>query len=379
MHIEASLSNSTAAREHHFVPQFYLRNFSLDGKRVNLFNFERDRVILHASIKHQCSRHNFYNFAPQLERAFSGLEGEAARIIRDIRTKADIPERGSPAWISLLTFIIFQKLRTVRSGRMNDAMTDYMAKIWIENDPEFKHIDPDGIEIRNSYPVAMPLKAAKHVLPAAADLQMHLLVNESSQEFLTSDDPVVAHNQFCEGISYQGVTGWNCRGLQMVWPISPAELILLFDPIVYKVGMSHKGCRWTKIVGRKDVDQLNSLQILNAEQNVYFAGCRDPAGVERQCHDLSPQRSKTRAVFVETEPVAHEDEQASSSILHMYEPLLPIKLCVSAITLRKKAKRVPLDARASMYRKIIEPSEEERAKYGKAPPGRYAVKRVIRK
>src|SRR5260221_12562315 len=106
--------------EHHFVPQFYLRNFSADGRGVNLFNFKRSRAVVGASIKHQCSKHNFYGFAPDLEKALGELEGATADVVRNIRASRTLPVPGSDDWQTLLTFIVFQKLRTTNAGRMDD-------------------------------------------------------------------------------------------------------------------------------------------------------------------------------------------------------------------------------------------------------------------
>lgn len=50
--------------EQHFVPQFYLRNFSEDKKRLHLANIARAKAILNASLRKQCARTKFYDFAP---------------------------------------------------------------------------------------------------------------------------------------------------------------------------------------------------------------------------------------------------------------------------------------------------------------------------
>jgi hypothetical protein len=362
-------------REHHFVPQFYLRNFSSDGRRINLFNFKLGRAVMGTSIKHQCSKHNFYGFAPDLEKALGELEGATAEVIRNIRASRVLPLSGSVDWQALLTFIVFQKLRTTNAGRLDDAMTDYFAKLWIERNPELKDIDPNSFEMRNVYPVAIPLSVAGEMVPAAADLQIHLLVNDSSCAFVTSDDPVVDHNQYCEGINYQGVTGWNSRGLQVFWPISPAELIVLFDPMVYKVGRSHRGEQATAVSLVADAEQLNALQMLNAHQNVYFAG----GDAVPQCLAFGPRRPKTRHAFVETDEVPNA-EGGTSSLVHTFSPLLPIKLNVSAISIRKKAKQVPLHTRSGLYRQAIDrPAGESARGFGATPAGPYRVKRTIRK
>ena len=80
----------------------------------------------------------------------------------------------------------------------------------MENHPSLADIDPDSVKLTNVYSVPAPLSVAREILPVAADLQAHLFVNTTAREFITSDDPVILHNQYCEGIAYQGVKGWNC-------------------------------------------------------------------------------------------------------------------------------------------------------------------------
>jgi len=340
-------------REHHFVPQFYLRRFSSDGKRINLFNFSLQRAIVGASIKHQCSRRNFYGFAPELEGALSTLEGVTAAITRDILSKKKMPPPSSTEWLALLGFIVYQKLRTTNAGYENDAMTDYFAKTLLRGDPELRDVDLDTFVVHNRYSIALPLKLAEKVIPIASDLRGHLLINETEHEFATSDDPIVSHNQYCEGISYRGVNGWDCSGLQVFWPISPAALLLWYDSAVYKVGMSHRGRNETVITAESDVRQLNSLQILNASQNIYFANGDNKDSIEEHCRSLLKRRPRGRVKFVETEVVAQEDGR-QSAILAAFRPLLPIKLALSPIKVRTKARQIPLDKRSMLMRHSLE-------------------------
>jgi hypothetical protein len=199
-------------------------------------------------------------------------------------------------------------------------------------------------------------------------------VNVSGCDLVTSDDPVVAHNQYCEGINYQGVTGWACRGLQVFWSISPKELIVLFDPVIYKMGRSHRGEQVTLLSAGTDAEQLNALQILNAHHNVYFAG----GDAVRQCLAIGPRRPKTRHAFVETDEVPNA-EGGTSSLVHTFSPLLPIRLTVSAISLRKKGKAVPLHERSAIHREVVEQLPEVPRRYGTTPAGPYRAKRTIRK
>lgn len=364
--------------DNHFVPQFYLRYWSADERRINLFNFRRMRAIEGvASIRDQCQLHNFYGFAPDLETAFGVLEGQAAEVIRRLKASAGAPRHGSEDWRTLLAYIVFQHLRTANMGHMNNVMTDYLAKLQLEGTEYEK--DLDNLIFENVYPAALPLSQVLRVLPLAETLGMHLFINDTALELITSDDPVVMHNQYCEGITYQGVTGWNCAGLQVFFPLSPGELVMLFDRDTYKVGRSHRGSSATSITDERDTAQLNSLQILNAQHNIYYAGFKGSEKTLNECRGLASRRPKTRWTFVETEP-ADTGPDSSDALLHWYEPMLPVRLNVSKISIRKRRRQIPLPSRANLYRQKVERTKEELAMYARGPqlpPGRYPVKKII--
>ena len=213
--------------------------------------------------------------------------------------------------------------------------------------------------------------------PLAVDLRAHLFINTTLREFITSDDPVVLHNQYCQGITGEGVKGWNCRGLQAFWPISPRKLIVLYDRDVYVVPESSSGSRVSKLSHEFDVAQLPSFQILNAHHNVYFAGRSGVRKVVAQCAGLSQRRPKTRATFVETEAVKHPDG-TSRAILHSFEPLLPLTLRVSKIRINKQMQMIPLRDRAHMYRRDLLPRPGHQPPPDDMLPGIYRVKRTTR-
>jgi hypothetical protein len=69
-------------KSHHYVPRFYLRNFSRSGKSVDLFNIDSQRLIKNAPIKGQCCRDYFYGKNPENEKSLSAVEGEVAQLFR---------------------------------------------------------------------------------------------------------------------------------------------------------------------------------------------------------------------------------------------------------------------------------------------------------
>lgn len=366
------------AREHHFVPQFYLRGFSTDGKRITLFNVRRGKLIHGASIKHQCSRRNFYAFAPDLESTFANIEGVTSSIMRSIGENDALPAVESEHRAILLMFTVLQYLRTASAARPMDIMTDYYAKTVLAESGRERGIDLEDYIVKQKNSVALPLSGAGNVFALAADLKVHLYVNHTARRFITSDAPVVLHNQYCEGIDFQGVLGWACRGLQVILPLSPSHLVLLFDGGVYKVGASHRGRDVTHIRDVRDVDQFNLLQMLNAQENVYLKDSGIDPNLEKEYRQLASKRPATRMRIVETEHVKIDDGRLSS-LVHHYEPLLPLKFAVSDITIRRDARRRPLFERSMLYR-------DGRAKpfgntSGRVPRGakRYAVSRILDK
>ena len=70
-------------KKHHFVPKFYLTNFSpTAGRSINIYNIPSDRNIINGSLKNQCYVNRFYGENSRVEYALSLIEGAAARLIR---------------------------------------------------------------------------------------------------------------------------------------------------------------------------------------------------------------------------------------------------------------------------------------------------------
>lgn len=329
--------------EHHYVPQFYLRHFSADQRRLNLLYLRKLKVIQNAPLRQQCARTKFYDFKPDLEKQLCDFEGQSASIIRAIVENNELPQQLDQLF-HLYSFVVVQMLRGVRAANANDYMTDYYAKMLLEGRDEAKDIDLSKIEFADEYPAALPLSILPGLLPAALDLRPHLFLNASPLDFATSDDPVILHNQYCEGITHQGVTGWASKGLQVLLPLSPKHTLLLFDEAVYRVG-NVRAKSSTVLAKADDVLHINALQILNAVSNVYFRSIGDAVRLEGLARRIVQDRAERPMTIVETAPIQHPDG-TSSSLMHTFRALLRWKLAISAIRLRPRAQRVPLEERA---------------------------------
>jgi hypothetical protein len=334
-------------KEHHFVPRLYLRAFSENKKQVRLYNFAKGRYVPDAPIKSQCSRRKFYAFAPGLEQELARLEGAWAQAIRSVLDRGTPPERFTPEWDFLIEYVAYQRARTTRAADGVEKLADNLIKAQLREHPAFKGTDFDKMKVVNKNAVAFTLQLVHLFCAYAQDLGMHLFLNESHTEFLTSDDPVVAHNQYCEGIN-KGCLGWNCAGLQLFLPLSPNATLLLYDTSVYKVEGSRSGKLATSLTASDHVEQINSLQALNAKENIYFMS--EPSqSLRKFIATMGPKRPNRRAMCEESAPNRLPSGEIRKTI-HTYEAMLPVRLALPQISIRRRARRVPLPQRANLFR-----------------------------
>jgi len=122
------------AKNHHYVPQFYLRFFSGDRnlvdkpKRIHLFNIVKNFVRENVSIKDQCYKRNFYGDTNNVENTLSVLEGAYSHVINQILKTEKLPLYGTAEHQVLINFVIVQHLRSKRQVELQEEMWDIMMK-----------------------------------------------------------------------------------------------------------------------------------------------------------------------------------------------------------------------------------------------------------
>jgi len=185
-------------KRHHYVPRFYLRNFSSGERRcIGLFNIASGKLVEQASIKDQAYRDYFYGKDLKTENRLAKIEGEADRVIAEIIRTGRPPVRYQTDFGTLCIFIMIQDNRTVKSVTTLNEMAEKLAKALLSrniNDPEMlKHL-PD-LKLETTHPFSILLRQALVVEPLIHDLRLKVLHNVSGVPFITSDHPVVKHNQ----------------------------------------------------------------------------------------------------------------------------------------------------------------------------------------
>lgn len=177
------------------------------------------------------------------------------------------------------------------------------------------------------------------------DLHKVILVNETELEFITSDAPVIMHNAWCEGVTWQGTTGFASSGLQILLPLSPRRALLMFDRDVYAVGCKQAPVT-VDIMNAADVEAINAMQMTTTQGNIYYSGdARTASSIDRLPRSWYQPAGTSVAVQRAI------DDDAGSQLVHLYQKVVA-RLPLSFLRVKKKASSVPLKQRARQYRQL---------------------------
>jgi len=260
----------TEKKNQHYIPKFYLRNFSYHAneKQIGLYNIFNSIFIRQAKLKTQGSKNFFYSKDGQVEDYLSVLEGNFAKIVKNIISNQRLPKKLSDEHFELLSFIIFTDLRNpVRIESMKGMFSD-MEKRLIELD-ENVNVEKFVPKMSHKDTIEMSFSMIPDLILNIADLDYKLLINETKTPFISSDFPVVKYNQYLELKEWQqSKTGFATVGLQIFIPLNHKLVILIFDSSIYKVGNRKQKC--VPINQITSVNEINKLQFINCFETIYF-------------------------------------------------------------------------------------------------------------
>jgi hypothetical protein len=269
------LSSQPKKKNNHFVPRSYLRRFcSGSDRQIALYNLNSGRTVEAAPIKSQCSRDYFYTKNPIFEENFNKIEGEQERLLSDIIASQSVPALWSSDRGLLSSGVMFQVGRTATTVANVDHVTNQFGKALLrlhltkeartdllEYLPKIEIMTPDAV--MDAVGQHLPM------WPLIDDLDSTLFLNDTDEDFLTSDHPVALCNSLPASHAFDRRIGFASRGLIIVYPISPRALLFLSDAEVYKVEKNSAGASTLK--RRQEVIELNLTQCGNAYENLYFA------------------------------------------------------------------------------------------------------------
>ena len=336
--------------KHHFVPRFYLKGFQSDPKRIHVHNFQRAITILHASLRDQCYKHKLYGPTDDIENKLQVLENLIAPRLRTVISASELPPLDSEGHLLILAFVALQLLRTPSYASRINQVVDKMVKQAYSGDPTLQGADLDNLRVGYDNPVLATLNLLPEMLEALLPLRANLVVSRKAV-FVTSDQPVYKYNQYCERIRGRGTAGPNQRGAQIFVPLSPRHYLVLFDSVIYDARLADRRRRLSH-ASASDIRNLNLMQLVSADENIYFSNGKQSDYVERLRSSIDHLRLEDAVPVAEVE----SDSDPYSSLLHAYEQTPNLSLRLQFLYVNKLARKVPIQDRLNPRNDQLKPT-----------------------
>lgn len=275
-------------KNQHYVPQCLLKFFSWEDKKerkTNILDIPRDSFRYRQAIKNICSQNYFYDKDNMVENILSEkVEGPAAQLISSIvhhdTTALDSPEN----WMRLLIFVSTLLSRTPKvMDKLNSTIQTNVQSISREllrlNGMDPQSADRMRLKINDEAGLISLLTLRGYYASILlTDLKLNLSINKTDRDFFISDHPVFVYNWLYKKLKHPGVTGFGARGLQIFLPLSPKLILCLYDPEVYKYG--EKDNFLTDLHDVKDIEILNSFQVINSKSFIVFLNRKSEADIK---------------------------------------------------------------------------------------------------
>lgn len=110
----------TENKKQHYVPQFYLNNFSYN-KHVYIYDITHKRKF-NISIKNLCQEKYFYGSDIRLEKSLSTIEGKQSKIMKELIKNISILSFKLEDLYYLYLFILMSLSRTKKSSEKMDEL-----------------------------------------------------------------------------------------------------------------------------------------------------------------------------------------------------------------------------------------------------------------
>lgn len=263
-------------KNQHYVPQFHLRRWSSDGKRISLFNKDNGIFVdSKASIKNVASKDYFYGEDGKIEDVLADIERNVSPIFNKIIEEKSVLNLSAEELGLVYLYIVLGNERTLATAERQEKFVKRMLYEVLETEQAHgKNTDinldtfMDDITVKST--CAMSIKAALELYPLIFDLDLILIENLSEVEFLTSDYPTIKYNLWSIKRNLSSGWGMSSAGLMLLYPISPKFALMAYDQFFYEAIGERNGV--LPIRKNTQIDEINKLMLLNAQSNLFFSG-----------------------------------------------------------------------------------------------------------
>lgn len=315
----------------HYVPQFYFRGFSADGRSICVLNRADGSTIPVASIRGQASKKYFYGDA-EAEKRLQTNDGAFSSAIKRLREHTNFEDFSAEDYYLLLQNIMLQKARTMSARSRSKAMQDRLLQLHLEmrvhadelldEDTRKEFLRFAGkAEANPKQYQTLEMSIALDCVDSLLDLLPVVLENRTNRPFIFGDAPVVFINPRLRRIRLRGVLGAETPGLLILYPLSPTHQVALIDCGAYSVKRLQSSV--LRVRDLPDISALNRLQIQNASSAVYFHNYSHAPYVAALWQQERARLADNRGV-VEEAPGFDQNGDPMGDIFHSFEKQLPM-------------------------------------------------------
>jgi hypothetical protein len=217
----------------HYVPQFYLRNFSVGNNGKSLFCFDKctsKRFIVNVR-KIACEKY-FYDVtkADQLvEINLAKTESMLGAAYDKLITKKDLNSLSWTDRVSIANFVAVQELRTREMreflGDMVRQFTVKLSEHKLSDDIKKQLEEINKAEYPKEFQIRM-FQNVKEFSDTILSMKWILIENNTKMLFWTSDHPI---NRYNPKKDILGNLGYLSSGIQIFFPLTPLLSLCLCD------------------------------------------------------------------------------------------------------------------------------------------------------
>src|SRR5574344_1348612 len=254
-------------KKQHYVPKFYLRGFANDDKKFYLYNINKNQMIGAVPFETQCFEDYFYGADKKWENQLAKFEAQWNQALEHVKARLFSDEDIQ----KIKEFAMYQRIRTKKSLEKETASTQKTIEKLLKAYAAHESYNPDGLN--KAIEVASRKKAEEAITPKFLLEMMQkqselindlafLLVNFKTQtKLLSSDNPVIIMNPYIK------TAGLAMIGLIVLLPISPEDLVVLYDRKIY--GNKIENAESKTVTVNYYAQKINSLTFANANEIIF--------------------------------------------------------------------------------------------------------------
>jgi hypothetical protein len=233
----------------HYVPKFYLKNFSILGLGKSVWCFDKAvKKKFKISVKNIGCEKGFYT--QEIENYLSGIESKASPVLKKLINHEDLKKLQWHEREIMASFIAIQDNRTHEVREIMKPVNKQLLELIIASMPNESKKSLSTEEIKNY----INRKAEEMAIETQGDLlkesiklfsnmllglQWILLENNTETPLWTSDNPVNKFNPI-QAPPYMGNLGYLSSGVAIYFPLTPKLCLSLCDIAQYGLVPSEK-------------------------------------------------------------------------------------------------------------------------------------------